>query len=126
MTKLLTGLGCILAAASIQFTPLAAVASDQGDSRSCAIADTPASVVFAAEPIMPEIARDLWLSGTTQVRVDLDAAGAVIGASVYRSSGSWMLDAAALAATRASRFAPTVHECAPIAGSYLYTVEFVQ
>lgn len=61
---------------------------------------------------------------TTDVRVDLDATGAIIGTAVMRSSGDTLLDHAAIKAARASSFQPEVRDCTPVGGSYLFVVNF--
>jgi len=63
-------------------------------------------------------------AGTTQVMVTLSAGGGVVGTSIYRSAGNLLMDRAALAAARASTFAPEIRDCQPVGGSYLFTVQF--
>lgn len=61
---------------------------------------------------------------TAMIKVDLDANGQVVGVSVYASTGSIELDQAALRAARESTYAPETRDCQPVAGSYLFKVEF--
>jgi TonB family protein len=61
---------------------------------------------------------------TAMIKVDLDATGRVTGVSVYGSSGSVELDNAAMQAARESSYAPEMRDCQPVAGSYLFKVEF--
>ncbi len=56
-------------------------------------------------PAYPDAARRRRIEGTVIVRIDVDAAGAAIACTVASSSGSALLDAAALAAARRWRFA---------------------
>ena len=63
-------------------------------------------------------------TGIAQVRVTLDAAGKVTDAAIYRSAGNFMLDRAAIAAARMSRYRAEIRDCEPAGGSYLFTVDF--
>lgn len=63
---------------------------------SCAAPFGPARVARTVVPQAPPIADLLHLTGTTLVRVVLSATGSVEGTSVAHSSGSPMLDRAAL------------------------------
>ena len=75
-------------------------------------------------PDTPEMAREQGITGVSQIEVTLDASGAVMSASVYKSSGSAALDNAALAAARASRYSPALESCHAVGGSYLFRAEF--
>jgi protein TonB len=84
-------------------------------------------VARAVNPVVPEepaVAQEEGLSGTTLVKVDLDAAGAVTGVSIYRSSGSSVLDAAAEAAARQTNYKPELRDCEPVAGAYIFAANF--
>lgn len=56
-------------------------------------------------PSYPEAARRRRIEGTVVVRIEVDAGGAAVVCAVVSSSGSELLDAAALAAARRWRFA---------------------
>jgi TonB family protein len=58
------------------------------------------------------------------VKVDLDATGSVTGVSVYQSSGSSLLDGAALGAARQTNYRPQLQDCEPVAGSYIFSANF--
>lgn len=90
----------------------------------CSAPDVPAKAVDAISPQTPPDVSAT--SATAKIRVDLDAAGAVIGASVYESTGYPQLDRAALEAARESRYAPEQKNCRDVSGSYLFTVDFSQ
>ncbi|MGZ3499150.1 MAG: energy transducer TonB [Vulcanimicrobiaceae bacterium] len=92
----------------------------------CTAPDVPAKTIAPVIPEIPESARDQGLTGTAEIEVRLSAAGAVLGASIYRSSGSMLLDQEALRAARASTYAPEQRECQNISGSYLFTAQFDQ
>ncbi|HVS45209.1 MAG TPA: TonB family protein [Verrucomicrobiae bacterium] len=84
-------------------------------------------VARAVNPVVPEepaVAQEEGLSGTTLVKVDLDPAGAVTGVSIYRSSGSSALDAAAEAAARQTNYKPELRDCEPVAGAYIFAANF--
>lgn len=72
----------------------------------------------------PAMARELGLTGMTVVKVTLAADGAVTGASIYRSSGSTVLDQAAVKAAVATHYRPDIVRCEPERGSYLFRAEF--
>lgn len=62
--------------------------------------------------------------GTTLVLVELSRAGDVLAVSVFRSSGSRVLDRAALNAAKQSTYAPKMINCIPAAGRYLFRADF--
>ncbi len=72
----------------------------------------------------PEIAREMHASGTTLVRVDLDASGRLTGAATTASSGNRWLDAAALESARQSTYRAEIRDCHAIGGSYFVSVGF--
>ncbi len=88
----------------------------------CSAPDIPAKALDAISPQAPP---DVQTGNTTaKIKVDLDATGNVTSASVYESTGSMQLDRTALAAARASRYAPEEKNCKNVSGSYLFTVDF--
>jgi len=91
---------------------------------SCTEPDVAAHVVNAITPDTPELARQEGLNGVTEVRVDLRPDGTVDSVSVYRSSGSTLLDGAALRAAKASTYAAASHDCRNLSGSYIFKAEF--
>jgi len=91
---------------------------------SCSEPDVAAHVITPITPDTPELARQEGLSGVTEVRVDLGADGQVESVSIYRTSGSTLLDAAALRAAKASRYAPSQHACQSLSGSYIFRAVF--
>jgi TonB family protein len=64
------------------------------------------------------------VTGTTLVRIDLNAKGVLTGESLFSSSGNPWLDRAALASPKAARFIPEMMNCTAVGGSYLYEVDF--
>jgi protein TonB len=58
------------------------------------------------KPKYPELARQAGIEGQTVVKALLDIDGSIIEVKVLKSSGSQMLDEAALSAARKARFTP--------------------
>ena len=88
------------------------------------VAFIPPAFLERVEPAYPPRARRAGIEGVATVRVRLDAAGAVLAVELVQASGSRLLDEAALAAARASRFAPATREAAAIASEALATYRF--
>ncbi len=76
------------------------------------------------EPAYPERARRAGIVGVVGVRIALDAAGAVRAVELTASSGSRLLDEAALSAARASTFAPATRNRAPVESEALASYRF--
>ena len=76
------------------------------------------------EPDYPEIAKEQGLTGTTLVKVSLDASGAVVSATVNKSAGSPALDNAAIAAAKATSYVAETVNCVKTAGSYIFRADF--
>jgi protein TonB len=92
--------------------------------QSCTTIDRPAHIVRSVEPQYPPIAKLQNLTGTSFIRVDLSATGRALGANVAVSSGSILLDRAALEAVKSSVYEPETRSCTAIPGSYAIEVEF--
>lgn len=90
---------------------------------SCSSPDVLARAVDTVSPDVPEDAAQ-GFTGDVQVKVDLNAQGSVIGASIYRSSGFFAYDRAAIQAATSSRYAPEERDCRAVPGSYLFNVEY--
>ena len=74
----------------------------------------PPSFLFRQEPAYPERARRAGAEGVVGVRIALAADGSVRQVELTRSSGSRLLDEAALAAARASTFSPASRDRSPV------------
>jgi TonB family protein len=92
----------------------------------CAIPNADARVVDKVSPEYPDSARMNGAVGEVDVKVSLSPTGAILHASVYKSSGNAALDFAALAAAKASSYAPEVAECRNVGGDYLFHAEFTE
>jgi periplasmic protein TonB len=90
----------------------------------CAVPNAPATATNKVTPDMPEIARQMGASGTAQVKVTLDANGAVLSATIATSTHNSALDRAAIQAAQQSKYAPEIDNCVKTGGSYLYVVTF--
>jgi TonB family protein len=75
-------------------------------------------------PDEPEMAKEQGATGTTEVKVTLDATGAVVSVSVYKSAGNASLDQAAMAAARATQYTPDIVNCDKVGGSYIFSATF--
>ena len=107
-------------------TPVPIASAPPPSSAPCLHATVPASIL--ATPPPPAIAlpvRADATSGTTRVRVQLDAHGAVIGTKIVASSGNSSLDLVAIAMARAAHYAPALAACKPIASTYAFSAKFV-
>ena len=92
----------------------------------CAADDQLARVVRSVDPDYPAIAKLQGLAGTSKIRVDLTATGSVAGAYVVVSSGSSILDQAAIRTAKSIGYAPETRSCTALPGSYAVDVEFAQ
>jgi TonB family protein len=90
----------------------------------CDVPNVHATTTYAADPETPPIIAMMRLTGTTEVQVDLDATGTIVGTAVAKSSGIPALDRVALRAAQNSVFRPEVDDCQPVGGSYLFIVDF--
>ena len=90
---------------------------------SCAHPNVAAHVTHVVPPDVPQDLAQA-IQSTASIAVTLSAAGSVLGTSVYSSAGLFPLDRAAMAAARASTYTPSVRNCVPIGGTYLFTVTF--
>ena len=131
MTTLLTKLAGFATVVVISVMPLVAStaqASEVGPTPAsptiCEARSAPASATYTAAAELPPMAKTLSLSGQTLVQVNLDPNGAIIDTLVAKTSGVPLLDRAALAAAQASSFQPEIRDCSPVAGSYLFVVDF--
>jgi len=65
-------------------------------------------------PVYPEIARSAGIEGRVVVAVVIDTVGSIASATILASSGSSMLDTAALDAARRFRFTPAYQRDRPV------------
>jgi TonB family protein len=91
---------------------------------SCARPFADVVTTHPVEPNYPETARREHATGTVQVKLMIDASGLVAAATIYKSSRNALLDDAALAAARASTYAPARVRCLPSSSTYLFRVDF--
>jgi TonB family protein len=91
---------------------------------SCTVAHQPAGIVRTVYADYPAIAKLDHVTGTSVIRVDLTESGDVRASSIAVSSGSAVLDRAAIEAAKTLAYAPETHDCHAISGSYAVQVEF--
>jgi protein TonB len=91
---------------------------------SCAVESRSASIVDASPPEYPDPARPEALTGQTIVRVTLAENGRLTSAAVEKTSGSPVLDFAAVRAAKAMTFAPEIAACRSVAGTYAVEINF--
>lgn len=110
------------------FAPPAAIAT-KGEV--LAVAPAPVAEVFVPpsflsrqEPAYPERARRAGVEGIVGLRIILAADGSVRHVEMTRSSGSRLLDEAALAAARASTFAPASRNRTPVEAEAVASYRF--
>jgi TonB family protein len=70
------------------------------------------------------MAKEQGAEGVTEVAVTLDANGNVTATGIYKSSGNALLDQAAIAAAKASKYQPEIVNCVKTAGQYKFRAEF--
>lgn len=90
----------------------------------CSAPDVPARTQQIQQADVPDDPQVQGYAGTAKVKVDLNAHGMVVGASIYKSTGFMQLDRAAVEAARGSTYAPEERDCKNVSGSYLFTVDF--
>ncbi len=89
----------------------------------CAQPKAPARVLQAAQPVVLPEQTHYGIGGSVRVAVSVDAGGAVRAADATSSSIPLFV-APALTVARATRFAPEVRNCVPVAGRFLFDVDY--
>jgi len=91
----------------------------------CVRPSAPARTVRAVAPALPAdpSAMKHGTNGAVLVAVGIDASGNPHGAQI-RSSTNPSLNAAAIHAALASKYAPALSDCRPVASTYLFTVAY--
>ena len=91
----------------------------------CPIRDAaarPATFYAAEPPLLPELS--YIPNGTAIVRFRVTENGTPLDATIEKSSGSYVLDRAAMNTVLHQQFVPEIRDCIPVAGSYLYEVDY--
>ena len=118
-------LSAAASAATIRLAPLSPRTAGASIG-TCADPFAAAAVTAAAHADLPAIAAGQNVTGTTAVRIVLDAAGRLAEESVLASSGNRWIDRAALGAARQSSYRAEIHACAPVGGAYAFVVNFTR
>jgi len=95
----------------------------------CAQPDARAHVIVAVTPRYPPLAAAAATSGSVVVKISLTDTGDVRSATLWRETvgdkvGAADIIRAAILAAAASTYAPEVTKCKPIAGLYLFRVDY--
>ncbi len=110
--------------ASLLAVVYCAIAPARVSAAQCAEPNAEAKAVHTVTPAYPREAASKALEGGVTVRVTIGVNGSVTAASVLKTSGNAALDAAAVAAAKASTFTPKTVNCAPTPASYAFHVMF--
>lgn len=87
--------------------------------------DHGATVEKAALPDYPKVAHDLGLGRVvSHVEVAVDALGSVKRLAIYKSAGTYAVDAVAIRVARSSTYAPAKRKCQAVPGTVLFHVGF--
>lgn len=115
-----------VAASPAAVTPLAAEPKGVAVAPPAPVAEVfvPPAFRTRQEPAYPERARRAGVAGVVGVRIVLGADGAVRQVELTASSGSRLLDEAALEAARASTFEPATRGRAPVASEAVANYRF--
>jgi protein TonB len=113
----------LFAAAGLVALSSVAPASAQ-ESTACAEPQSAATVITAVPPQFPALAEQLGDAGEAWIQVDLAPDGTLQNASIRQSTGSAILDRAALEAAKSAQFKAERKNCVSVAGTYLYIVNF--
>lgn len=89
----------------------------------CVRPNVPAFIVRGEPPVTPPEALRQEIQGKVDVAVSLDALSHVTAVRIA-STPSALLNSAALEAARHSAFQTAIRDCQPIAGDYIYSVDF--
>jgi TonB family protein len=114
---------------SVPTSPLAIAVATKGEVLAAAPAPiaevfVPPSFLSRQEPVYPERARRAGVEGVVGVRIALAADGSVRQVELTQSSGSRLLDDAALTAARASTFAPASRNQTPVESEAVASYRF--
>ena len=108
-------------APAVAFSAPTPIAPAMVASASCTVAVKPIDPVA---PDVPSGTPKVTKAVTSEVAVRVSSTGAVLGTSLYKSSGRSDLDRATIAAAQKSTYAPAQQNCKPVAGSYLFAATF--
>ncbi len=95
----------------------------------CGLPDSRAHVIVAVTPRYPPLAASAATTGSVTVKIALTDTGDVRSAKLYRETvgdrpGAAEIIRASILAAAASSYAPEVTKCRPIAGRYLFRVDY--
>jgi TonB family protein len=104
--------------------PITPVAAPPPKAMTCDSAFSDAMPDVLDKPAFPDAAHAAGVYGQASVRVDLDEAGRVTGATVTQSSGNPALDDTAVASAHKSTFHPAIFACQAQKSSHVLDFDF--
>ncbi|MEW5795679.1 MAG: TonB family protein [Candidatus Zixiibacteriota bacterium] len=87
--------------------------------------EVPAEMIYEEMPEYPRLAKDAGLEGRVWIKALVGKDGSVKDAAVYKSSGTPLLDDAALKSAPKNKFKPAIQNGRPVAMWVTYKVDFV-
>ncbi len=125
MTKTHTLLSTAAVVAALGASMLPAMALPAADANACTVRTAPARAITSYDADWPSALPPLSaVHGTALIRIQLAVDGTPNSPLVVQSTGFTTLDRAAEVATMSQHFAPEIRNCAAVAGTYLYEVDY--
>jgi hypothetical protein len=90
---------------------------------SCTQSERAPRTLEVAEPETPLAAQETGVTGEVRILITLDASSNLLATKVQFSANP-VLNASALRAARGSRFQTAIHNCIPVAASYIFIVSY--
>lgn len=108
----------LAAAVALQLSSPMLVAS------TCQYPNKDAKILTAAQPPFSDAQlKNLHTTKPALILVSLDGSGKVVKTAIAQSSGSTVVDRAAIAGAKASTYAAATRDCTGVPGHYLFRVE---
>lgn len=91
----------------------------------CAVPFKDVTMLRPVTPEYPDAARAMHLGPVVVIiTITVTAKAEVAGASIVQTSGTPIIDMAALLAARQSTYSPKIANCSPVAGTYMFRANF--
>jgi TonB family protein len=111
------------AAAAPAYAPAASLSS--GSTLVASACTKPNDFAKVVNPAMPQIPDSAGKAqGYVNVLVTIEPNGSVGNARLQHSSGNQQVDAAVFNAAKTSTYSPALHNCVPVAGTYVFNAKF--
>ena len=108
-------------------SPAAASTESPSPVASAAACDVPNArprVLQLVKPTYTRYMEENHKAGVVDVLVYIDDHGIVVKAEIYHSAGDVYLDGATYDAAVATKYAPEIKNCVPVAGKYIYRTRY--